>query len=110
MTTNEQIMIENSRYKQALDEIEKIVTLDKTHIKYAGSTLVICDDILDIIRKAKGEEWKTVHTLINLEINHTGVFYVIITKNIGIKPVEGQLVSGLTGIKILRQGRKNDRP
>ena len=53
MTTNEQIMIENSRYKQALDEI---VTLDKTHIKYAGSTLVICDDILDIIRKAKGEE------------------------------------------------------
>ena len=43
-------------YKQALDEIEKIVTLDKTHIKYAGSTLVICDDILDIIRKAKGEE------------------------------------------------------
>ena len=56
MTTNEQIMIENSRYKQALDKIEKIVTLDKTHIKYAGSTLVICDDILDIIRKAKGEE------------------------------------------------------
>ena len=47
---------ECSRYKQALDEIEKIVTLDKTHIKYAGSTLVICDDILDIIRKAKGEE------------------------------------------------------
>lgn len=37
-------------------------------------------------------------------------FYAIITKNIGIKPVEGQLVSGLTGIKILRQGRKNDRP
>ena len=56
MTTNEQIMIENSRYKQALDKIEKIVTLDKTHIKYAGSTLVICDDILDIIRRAKGEE------------------------------------------------------
>ena len=43
-------------YRNALDEIEKIVTLDKTHIKYAGSTLVICDDILDIIRKAKGEE------------------------------------------------------
>jgi hypothetical protein len=43
-------------YRKALDEIEKIVTLDKTHIKYAGSTLVICDDILDIIRKAKGEE------------------------------------------------------
>lgn len=47
---------ENQKLKQALDEIEKIVTLDKTHIKYAGSTLVICDDILDIIRKAKGEE------------------------------------------------------
>lgn len=46
---------ENQKLKQALDEIEKIVTLDKTHIKYAGSTLVICDDILDIIRKAKGE-------------------------------------------------------
>lgn len=47
---------ERIKYKQALEEIEKIVTLDKTHIKYAGSTLVICDDILDIIRKAKGEE------------------------------------------------------
>ena len=47
---------ENQKLKQALDEIEKIVTLDKTHIKYAGSTLVICDDILAIIRKAKGEE------------------------------------------------------
>lgn len=47
---------ENQKLKQALEEIEKIVTLDKTHIKYAGSTLVICDDILDIIRKAKGEE------------------------------------------------------
>lgn len=45
-----------NRYRKALEEIEKIVTLDKTHIKYAGSTLVICDDILDIIRKAKGEE------------------------------------------------------
>ena len=43
-----------NRYRKALEEIEKIVTLDKTHIKYAGSTLVICDDILDIIRKAKG--------------------------------------------------------
>lgn len=47
---------ENRRLEDALDEIEKIVTLDKTHIKYAGSTLVICDDILDIIRKARGEE------------------------------------------------------
>ena len=62
MTTNEQIMIENSRYKQALDEIEKMIE----------SIITDCDpitpnyrlnqindrayDILDIIRKAKGEE------------------------------------------------------
>lgn len=76
MTTNEQIMIENSRYKQALDEIEGIA---KTHndipdlpcgmedCKYPkcrddltnnGETCMRSGliKIADIIRKAKGEE------------------------------------------------------
>lgn len=57
MTTNEQIMIENSRYKQALDEIEELISDDK-FIRCPINDDVNCNyftrnKILDIINKAK---------------------------------------------------------
>ena len=53
---NSLIADENNKLHKTLTEIKEIATLDKTSFRYAGSTLVICDDILLKISEVEDEK------------------------------------------------------